>query len=133
MPTPEQWIKLCGAFGIENQYEDLRAEYEDLRRPFTVTAQDQYTDAWEFPTVKAYPGKHPCEKPPEMWEHIIKVSSREGDVVGDFFCGSGGSLEMAHKMGRRYIGCDLLPKWAKRANECVERARLEMAQLRMEV
>jgi site-specific DNA-methyltransferase (adenine-specific) len=118
---------------LRAEYEDLRAEYEDLRRPFNVTALDQYTDVWDFPTVKAYPGKHPCEKPPEMMEHIVKASSREGDVIGDFFCGSGGSLAAAFKRGRRYIGCDLLPKWAKCANDRIAKARLEMAQTEMAI
>lgn len=116
---------------LRADYEDLRADYEDLRRPFNLTAQDQYTDVWDFPTVKAYPGKHPCEKPPEMWKHIIKVSSRPGDVVGDFFIGSGGSLAMAMGMDRRYLGCDISPHWAQKANERVEKARLEMSQLEL--
>jgi adenine-specific DNA-methyltransferase len=116
---------------LRAEYEDLRAEYKDLRRPFNVTAQDQYTDVWDFPTVKAYPGKHPCEKPPEMMEHIVRVSSREGDVVGDFFCGSGVSLAEAFKQGRHYIGCDMLSKWAERSKGRIEKAKLEMAQMEM--
>lgn len=131
IPTAEKYAtlnKLAPNYFLR-EYEDLRAEYEDLRRPFNVTAQDQYTDVWDFPTVKTYPGKHPCEKPLEMMEHIVKVSSRPGDVVGDFFCGSGGSLVTAYKMGRRYVGCDMLPKWAKRTNERLEKANVEMTQL----
>lgn len=116
-----------------SEREYLRAEYEDLRRPFNLMAQDQYTDVWDFSTVKAYPGKHPCEKPLEMWEHIIKVASREGDVVGDFFCGSGGSMEMAMKMGRHYIGCDIDVQWVKKSNKRVERAKLKMSQLNFSV
>jgi site-specific DNA-methyltransferase (adenine-specific) len=88
---------------------------------------------WDFPTVKAYPGKHPCEKPPEMMEHIVRVSSRSGDVVGDFFCGSGVALAEAFKQGRRYMGCDMLLKWSKRANSRIEGAKLEMAQMEMAI
>jgi DNA modification methylase len=105
----QQWHRLL------KPYEDLRAEYEYLRRPFTVTAQDQYTDVWDFPTVKAYPGKHPCEKPLELYEHIVKVSSREGDLVADFFCGSGVAAEAAMRLGRRYFCCDIEQKWVDRA------------------
>ena len=32
-------------------YEDLRLEYEDLRRPFSVSAEVPYTDVWTYPTV----------------------------------------------------------------------------------
>ena len=50
-----------------------------------MTADVPYTDVWEFPPVQYYPGKHPCEKPAAMMEHIIRSSSRPGDVVADFF------------------------------------------------
>jgi hypothetical protein len=44
-------------------------------------------------------------------ERIIRASSREGDLVADFFCGSGTTLAVAEKLGRRWIGCDL-GRWA---------------------
>jgi len=91
---------------LRADYEDLRADYEDLRRPFTVTADVPYTDVWDFPTVGAYRGKHPCEKPLAMMEHIVNVSSRPGDVVLDCCCGSGTTLLAAKNLGRRYIGTD---------------------------
>lgn len=37
---------------------------------------------------------------------IIEAGSEEGDLVGDFFCGSGSFLEAAEIAGRRWIGCD---------------------------
>jgi site-specific DNA-methyltransferase (adenine-specific) len=73
---------------LRAEYEDLRAEYEDLRRPFNVTADVPYTDVWTFPTVQAYPGKHPCEKPLEMMRHIVRASSRPGATVLDPFGGT---------------------------------------------
>jgi hypothetical protein len=42
---------------------------------------------------------------------LIKASSNEGDIVADFFCGSGTTLAVAEKLGRRWIGCDL-SRWA---------------------
>lgn len=116
---------------LRAEYEDLRAEYEDLRRPFNVTAHDQYTDVWEFPTVKAYPGKHPCEKPLEMLEHIIKVSSKPGDLVADFFCGSGVAAEAAMRQGRRYFCSDVMQHWVDFSGRRIEKARLEMSQIEM--
>jgi adenine-specific DNA-methyltransferase len=38
---------------------------------------------------------------------IITASSHPGDLVADFFCGSGAALAVAEKLGRRWIGCDL--------------------------
>lgn len=51
------------------------------------------------------------QKPEALLERIIKASSNEGDLVADFFSGSGTTLAVAEKLGRRWIGCDL-SKWA---------------------
>jgi SAM-dependent methyltransferase len=51
------------------------------------------------------------QKPEALLERIIRASSNEGDLVADFFCGSGTTLAVAEKLGRRWIGCDL-SKWA---------------------
>jgi adenine-specific DNA-methyltransferase len=96
---------------LRADYEDLRADYEGLRRPFAVSAEVPYTDVWTFPTVQSYPGKHPCEKPGAMLEHIITASSRPGSVVLDCFAGSGSTLVAAKKLGRQYIGIDIDPHW----------------------
>ncbi|MGA1626267.1 MAG: DNA-methyltransferase [Prochlorothrix sp.] len=113
-PTPEHYTKLQQAFPgyFTREYEDLRREYEDLRRPFSVTADVPYTDVWTFPTVQAYKGKHPCEKPAAMLEHIISASSRPDAVVLDCFAGSGSTLVAAKKLGRSYIGIEIDPHWA---------------------
>ena len=47
------------------------------------------------------------QKPEALLERIIKASSNEGDLVADFFCGSGTTLAVAEKLGRRWIGADL--------------------------
>ena len=46
------------------------------------------------------------QKPMELMRRIIEAGSEEGDLVGDFFCGSGSFLEAAELAGRRWIGCD---------------------------
>ena len=50
---------------------------------------------------------YPTQKPLALTERIIRASSNEGDLVADFFCGSGTTLVSAEKLGRRWIGCDL--------------------------
>ena len=47
------------------------------------------------------------QKPEALLERIIKASSNEGDIVLDCFAGSGTTLAVAEKLGRRWIGCDL--------------------------
>lgn len=50
---------------------------------------------------------YPTQKPETLLERIIKASSNEGDLVADFFCGSGTTLAVAEKLGRKWIGSDL--------------------------
>jgi len=50
---------------------------------------------------------YPTQKPEKLIERIISASSTEGDLVADFFCGSGTTLAVAEKLGRKWIGSDL--------------------------
>ncbi|MBW8036064.1 MAG: site-specific DNA-methyltransferase [Planctomycetes bacterium] len=50
---------------------------------------------------------YPTQKPEDFLERIIKASSYEGDLMADFFCGSGTTLVVAEKLGRKWIGADL--------------------------
>ena len=50
------------------------------------------------------------QKPSKLMERIILASSNEGDLVADFFCGSGSFIKKAFELGRRCIGCDMSPK-----------------------
>jgi site-specific DNA-methyltransferase (adenine-specific) len=129
LPTPEHYAKLQQAFpgyftreyeDLRREYEDLRREYEDLRRPFSVSADVPYTDVWTFPTVQHYPGKHPCEKPAAMLEHIITASTRPGAVVLDCFAGSGATLLAAKSLERFPIGIEIDDHWVQ-----VAKARLK--------
>ena len=45
-------------------------------------------------------------KPENLIKTIVEVTTQEGDLVMDFFSGSGTTAAVAHKMGRRYIGCE---------------------------
>jgi adenine-specific DNA-methyltransferase len=55
--------------------------------------------------------KFPTQKPEGLLSRVIKGHSNAGDLVADFFCGSGTTLAVAEKLGRRWIGCDL-SRWA---------------------
>ena len=50
---------------------------------------------------------YPTQKPEALLERIINASTNEGDLVADFFCGSGTTLAAAEKLGRKWIGSDL--------------------------
>jgi 16S rRNA G1207 methylase RsmC len=50
---------------------------------------------------------YPTQKPEALLERIIKASSNQGDLVADFFCGSGTMAAVAEKLGRKWIVSDL--------------------------
>jgi adenine-specific DNA-methyltransferase len=50
---------------------------------------------------------YPTQKPEALLERIINASSNEGDLIADFFCGSGTTAAVAEKLGRKWIATDL--------------------------
>lgn len=50
---------------------------------------------------------YPTQKPEALLERIIKASSNEGNLIADFFCGSGTTAAVAEKLGRKWITTDL--------------------------
>ena len=66
-------------------------------------------DWWYFPVVARLHNErtgYPTQKPEALLERIILASSNKGDIVADFFCGSGTTAFVAAKHGRKYITCD---------------------------
>lgn len=70
-------------------------------------------DWWEMAIAARYPidgirrTGYPTEKPMPLLERIVKASSNEGDLIADFFCGSGTTLAVAERLNRKWIGSDL--------------------------
>ena len=65
---------------------------------------------------KEYRG-YPTQKKEALLERIIKMGSNEGDIVADFFCGSGTTPAVAKRLGRKYIACDSNPDAVKITKE----------------
>lgn len=66
-------------------------------------------DWWYFPVVARMHNErtgYPTQKPAALLDRIIKASSNPGDVVADFFCGSGTTMEVAAKLERCFIASD---------------------------
>ena len=67
------------------------------------------TDVW-WMTIVPTSGRertgYPTQKPLRLLERIIRASSNPGDVVADFFCGSGTTAVAAASLGRRYLAVD---------------------------
>lgn len=67
------------------------------------------SDVWEIPFLNPKAKErvgYPTQKPIELLDRIIQISTDEGDTVLDAFCGSGTTLVSAKLLGRKYIGID---------------------------
>jgi len=133
-PREEHYLTLMQAFNssddyvstrdryeaLQSEYVTLKAKYDQLRRPFTTAKDEPYTDVWQFDTVQHYKGKHPCEKPLPLLKHMIKTSSKPGDVVLDAFLGSGNTGVACKQMGRGFIGIERDPELFDKAKKRIE-------------
>ena len=78
----------------------------DGKGPYTlVNVKDWWTDIGMIATSKGR--LYATQKPEALLERIIKASSNEGDLVCDFFGGSGTTAAVAERLGRRWITCDI--------------------------
>jgi len=67
-------------------------------------------DWWYFPVVARLHNErtgYPTQKPEGLLERIVLASSNPGDLVADFFCGSGTAAVTAARLGRRFLGSDV--------------------------
>ena len=60
------------------------------------------------------------QKPKELLNIIIKASSNEGDLIADFYLGSGTTAEVCQDLNRNFIGCDINQNAIKIANKRIE-------------
>lgn len=72
-----------------------------------VTVGDVWTDIDRINQAAAERLGYPTQKPLALLERIISVSSKEGDVILDPFCGCGTAVHAAEKLQRRWVGIDI--------------------------
>lgn len=72
-----------------------------------VVLDDNWLDISEVNVMSKERAYYPTQKPEALLERILKVSSNEGDLIADFFCGSGTTAAVAEKLGRKWIASDL--------------------------
>ncbi|MCH9034592.1 MAG: site-specific DNA-methyltransferase, partial [Planctomycetes bacterium] len=105
-----------GAYRTQDlRYDDAGTPYKSTRKGPIYFHRDgpALSDVWDLPflsTVSKEREGYPYQKPEALLERIVRASSNEGDVVADFFCGSGTTLAVAKRLGRRWIGCDVSPE-----------------------
>ncbi|MFZ3059844.1 MAG: site-specific DNA-methyltransferase [Candidatus Methanoperedens sp.] len=72
-----------------------------------LPVQDMWTDFMAISSQANELLNYSTQKPEALLERIIKASSNPGDLIADFFCGSGTTAAVAEKLGRRWITTDL--------------------------
>jgi len=93
-----------GAYRLQGSAPNVRKQYLSDSKGKAVTS------VWTIPDINVMAIEridYPTQKPEALLERIIKASSNEGDLVADFFCGSGTTGAVAEKLGRRWIMSDL--------------------------
>jgi DNA modification methylase len=103
--TPAMAGKYC--------HEDERGRYMMSRgRRYYLQGGKPLDSVWSIPAIAATSRErlgYPTQKPEALLERIILASSNEGDVVADFFCGSGTTAAVAARLNRRWLACDSSP------------------------
>jgi adenine-specific DNA-methyltransferase len=89
----------------------VNAKGADGRVMYRETEERTVDDVWRLsmlqPADRTENCGFPTQKPETLLRRIVQSASSEGDLVADFFCGSGTMPAVAEKLNRRWIGCDL--------------------------
>jgi site-specific DNA-methyltransferase (adenine-specific) len=96
-------------FGTRRQVADFSSGHRKPGKKDEESPGPPLSDVWDVGIVA--PSGHerlgyPTQKPEALLSRIVLASSREGDLVLDPFCGSGTSIVVAERLGRRWIGID---------------------------
>ncbi|MFX1470525.1 MAG: DNA-methyltransferase [Promethearchaeota archaeon] len=113
-PYKEEYIKKMFRYKDENGrlYRKRRGGKQYLDEKLGNAIGDVWNDIYSFQTTtrsKEYLG-YPTQKPEKLLERIILASSDEGDIIADFFCGTGTTLAVANRLNRKWLGVDNNPK-----------------------
>lgn len=75
------------------------------------------------------PGYHPTQKPIRLMQSLIELTTQEGQIVLDPFCGSGSTLVAAKQLDRSYLGFELIPDYVAAAKRRLEEERSRQEKL----
>lgn len=80
-------------------------------------------DVQRYDWSSTKPNGHPAEKPVALVEWLITISTQPGNLVADFFAGSGTTAEACIKTGRDFIGSEIDPNWHAYAVGRIDKVR----------
>lgn len=138
---PDGWDTGAGGHGSFHRNGREKGKTRKLANGADLTKNNESFDAamrvmpstrnrrsvWTIPT-QAFPSAHFATFPEALVEPCVLAGSRVGDVVFDPFFGSGTTGQVAQRLGRRFIGCEL-----NRDYEPLQRDRLRQPGLALEV
>lgn len=120
--TEEQYLKVKEFLDnkyLLKPYEELKAEYEELRRPFNNSLH--LGDVIRLPNYETSNYDHDTIKPEKLTRILITTCSRKNDLVVVPFAGSGTECAMSAKENRNFVGYEITEKHAKMSNDRVQR------------
>jgi adenine-specific DNA-methyltransferase len=101
-----RWSKERAKRAIEEGI--LRANPRTGKPEYLVIKEEEVIGTiWNDIPAYSFGYQFNTEKSEALLKRVIEISSNPGDIIADFFCGSGTTLAVAEKLGRRWIGCDL--------------------------
>ena len=98
----------------------LKKKYYKQQKGFNIY-KTLITDWWKINPPHLFGNSenvdYQTQKPKELLIRVIKASSKENDLVADFYLGSGTTAVVCKELNRNFIGCDINPKAIKITNE----------------
>ncbi len=115
----EKFLKEARGHTLVDYWRATGEELEFIRKSPTGTVENWFSPSVDkvgdtvWDDLKAYENQkdYATQKHEELLKRIVEWLSIPSSLVADFFCGSGTTLAVAEKLGRRWIGCDL-GRWA---------------------
>lgn len=98
------------AYKFDSKLKKPLPVYDEEGKPVYYQVEDILAcSVWDIPILQGRGETlgYPTQKPEALLERVIMASSNEGDLVADFFCGSGTTAAVAEKLGRKWIATDL--------------------------
>jgi adenine-specific DNA-methyltransferase len=111
----ERFLEVAGERSLVEYWRESGEKLEFIRKSSSGTVENWFPPSddkvgdivWD--DIKAYENRkdYATQKHEELLDRIVGWLTGPGHLVADFFCGSGTTLAVAEKLGRRWIGCDL--------------------------
>lgn len=120
LPGPKDWVILKKLLKMDDRMDYLYQEAIQSVVPRFIPGRNP-GDVWRIPT-QPFNGYHYATWPEKLVKRMVLCSTNPGDIVLDPFCGSGTTLKVALKLGRKAYGIDL-------GYEDIQKDRLSCLQL----